>query len=119
MTAPRTVLVLPERLDAADREALQAANPKAFLILAQGEIPAEPQPQKKAGWLMLVRVLKGLISYGKSAAIFAGPLAVGAAGLVEMGLDEAEQALSGAPETEDWTLDRIRAARAAVADPQT
>ena len=36
-----------------------------------------------------------------------------------MGLDEAEAALSGAPETEDWPLERIRAARAAVLDPQT
>lgn len=119
MSAPRSALVIPERLDAADREALKAANPNTFLIFAQGEVPPAPEPQKKAGWLMLIRVLNGLLSVGKTTAILASPLAAGAAALVEMGLDEAEQALSGAPETEDWPIERIRAARAAVLDPQT
>ena len=119
MTAPRSALVIPERLDAADREALKAANPQAFLVFAQGDITPAPEPQKKAGWLVLVKVLKGLLAAGKTAAIFTAPLAAGAAGLLEMGLDEAEQALAGAPETEDWPIERIRAARAAVADPQT
>lgn len=119
MSEIKAAIVVPERLDAADREAIVAANPGIFLVLAQGEIPATPEPQKKSGWLMLIRVLKGLLAYGKTAAIFSGPLAVGAAGLLNMGLDEAEDALSGAPETEDWPLERIRAAKAAVLDPQT
>lgn len=119
MTAPKTALVVPERLDAADRDALQTANPGVFLVLAQGEIPTEEPKANRHTWLTVINVVKTLWSVGKTAAIFAGPLGVLAAAAVNAGIDEAEQAILKTPEVEDWTPTRIAAARAAVKDPQS
>ena len=112
-------LVIPPRLDAADREAIVAANPGVFLVLAQGEIPAAEPTANRHTWLTVIAVLKGLIGAGKTAGIFTGPLIPIAATALGLGLDHAEQAILGAPEVEDWTPSRIAAARAAVLDPQT
>ena len=112
-------LVLPPRLDAADVDALRTANPGVFLVVAQGEIPAEAPKANRHTWLTVISVLKGLLAAGKTAGIFTGPLIPIAASVLGLGLDRAEQAISGAPEVEDWTIDRIAAARAAVKDPQT
>lgn len=119
MTSPRTALLVPDRLDAADREALQAANPGLFLVLAQGEIPTEEPKANRNTWLTVINVVKTLWSVGKTAAIFSGPLGILAAGAVNMGLNEAEQAILGSPEVEDWPLSRIAAAKAAVKVPLT
>ena len=119
MTAPRTALIVPERLDAADREALSTANPGVFLVLTQGEIPTGEPEANRNTWLTVINVVKTLWSVGKTAAIFSGPLGVLAAGAINMGLHEAEQAITAAPEVEDWTPTKIAAARAAVKDPTT
>lgn len=119
MSEPRSVLVLPQRLDAADVDALKAANPAAFLVVAQGEIPTEEPTANRHVWLTVISVVRGLLAAGKVAGIFTGPLIPVAATVLGMGLDEAEQAITAAPEVEDWTSTRIAAARAAVKDPQT
>ena len=119
MTAPKTALVVPERLDAADRDALQTANPGVFLVLAQGEIPTEEPKANRHTWLTVISVVRGLLDAGKLAGIFTGPLIPVAATVLGMGLDEAEQAINEAPEVEDWTPTRIAAARAAVLEPTT
>jgi len=113
------VLVLPQRLDAADREALAAANPGVFLVIAQGEIPAEPPKANRHTWLTVISIVKGLLAAGRVAGIFTGPLIPIAATVVGLGLDYAEKAILDAPEVEDWTIERIEAARAAVKEPQT
>lgn len=112
-------IVLPARLDDADRAALVAANPGAFLVVAQGEIPAEPPKANRHTWLTVIQIVRGLLAAGKVAGIFTGPLIPIAASVVGLGLDRAEQAILGSPEVEDWTIERIEAARAAVLDPQT
>lgn len=117
--SPRPALVLPARLDAADREALVAANPGVFLIVAQGEIPAAPPKANRHVWLTVISILRGLLAAGKTAGILTGPLIPIAATALGVGLDHAEQAILGAPEVEDWTAERIAAKRAAVLDPST
>lgn len=112
-------LVIPSRLDAADVDALKLANPGAFLIVAQGEVPAEEPKANRHTWLTVIAVLKGLLGAGKAAGIFTGPLIPIAATALGLGLDHAEKAILGAPEVEDWTPERIAAARAAVEDPRT
>ncbi len=112
-----SAIVLPPRLDAADVEALRQANHGVFLVVAQGEIPAEQPTANRHTWLTVISVLKGLLAAGKTAGIFTGPLIPIAASVLGLGLDRAEQAISGAPEVEDWTIERIAAARAAVKDP--
>lgn len=119
MTAPRTALIVPERLDAADREALTTANPGVFLVMTQGEIPVEEPKANRNTWLTVINVVKTLWSVGKTAAIFSGPLGVLAAAAVNTGINEAEQAILKTPEVEDWTPTRIAEARAAVKDPTT
>lgn len=119
MTAPRTAILIPEVLDAGDRTALQAANPGLFLVLAQGEIPTEEPKANRHTWLTVLNVVKTLWSVGKTAAIFAGPLGVLAAAVVNTGIDEAEQAILQTPEVEDWTPTRIAEAKAAVKVPLT
>ncbi len=119
MTAPKTALIVPERLDAADREALTAANPGVLLVMTQGEIPTEEPKANRHQWLTVINVVKTLWSVGKTAAIFSGPLGVLAAAVVNEGIEEAEQAILKTPEIEDWTPTKIAAARAAVLDPQT
>jgi hypothetical protein len=119
MSEPRSVLVLPPRLDTADVDALKAANPGAFLVVAQGEIPTEEPKANRHVWLTVISVVRGLLSAGKVAGIFTGPLIPVAATVLGMGLDRAEQALTDAPEIEDWTPTKIAAARAAVKDPTT
>ena len=113
-------LVIPQRLDADDLTALKAANPGVFLVVAQGEVPAEPQKAaNRHTWLTVISVLRGLLAAGKVAGIFTGPLIPIAATALGVGLDHAEKAILDAPEIEDWTPDRIAAKRAAVLDPQT
>ena len=119
MTAPKTALIVPERLDAADREALTAANPGVFLIIAQGEIPAEPPKAPRHVWLTVISIVRGLLAAGKVAGIFTGPLIPIAATALGVGLDHAERAILDAPEVEDWTAERIAAKRAAVMEPTT
>lgn len=119
MSAPHSVLVLPPRLDEADRAAITAANPGAFLVVAQGEIPAEEPKANRHTWLTVISILKGLLGAGKVAGIFTGPLIPIAASVLGTGLDYAEKAILGSPEIEDWTPSRIAEARAAVLDPQT
>ncbi|MFA6031113.1 MAG: hypothetical protein WC969_14755 [Elusimicrobiota bacterium] len=112
-------LVIPSRLDEADVTALKAANPQAFLVVAQGEIPTEEPSANRHVWLTVISVVRGLLAAGKFAGIFTGPLIPVAATVLGMGLDRAEQAILAAPEIEDWTPTRIAEARAAVLDPQT
>lgn len=119
MSDPRASLVLPSRLDDADRAALTAANPGVFLVVAQGEIPAEEPKLNRHTWLTIISIVRGLLSAGKVAGIFTGPLIPAAAYVVGIGLDRAEQAILGSPEVEDWTPTRIAEARAAVLDPLT
>jgi len=119
VTAPKTALLVPERLDAADREALTAANPGVLLVMTQGEIPTEEPKANRHTWLTVINVVKTLWTFGKTAAIFSGPLGMLAASAVNMGLESAEQAILKTPEIEDWTPTKIAAARAAVLDPQT
>ena len=114
-----TALVIPQGIPAEAVEKIRAANPGVFLVVAQGEVPAEKPTANRHTWLTVISVLKGLVAAGKTAGIFTGPLIPIAASVVGLGLDRAEQAISGAPEVEDWTIDRIAAARAAVKDPQT
>jgi hypothetical protein len=119
MTAPKTALLVPERLDAADREALTAANPGVFLVMAQGPIPTEEPKANRHTWLTVINVVKTIWSVGKTAAIFSGPLGILAAAVVNEGIEEAEQAILQAPEVEDWTPTRIAEAKAAVKGPTT
>ena len=114
-----TPLVIPSRLDVADVDALKLANPDAFLVIAQGEVPAEPPKANKHVWLTVISILRGLLAAGKTAGILTGPLIPIAATALGVGLDHAEQAILGAPEVEDWTAERIAAKRAAVLDPQS
>ena len=114
-----SALVIPPRLDGEDLAALKAANPGVFLVVAQGEIPAEEPKANRHTWLTVIAVLKGLLAAGKTAGIFTGPLIPIAATALGLGLDHAEKAILGAPEVEDWTPARIAAARAAVEDPRT
>ena len=112
-------LVIPSRLDAADVDALKLANPTAFLVVAQGEVPTTEPTANKHVWLTVISVVRGLLDAGKLAGIFTGPLIPVAATVLGIGLDEAEQAINEAPGVEDWTPTRIAAARAAVKDPQS
>ncbi|MDP2317468.1 MAG: hypothetical protein Q8P41_31580 [Pseudomonadota bacterium] len=112
-------LVIPTRLDEADVAAVKLANPTAFLVVAQGDIPTEEPSANRHVWLTVISVVRGLLAAGKVAGIFTGPLIPVAATVLGMGLDEAEQAILKAPEVEDWTPTRIAAARAAVKDPTT
>lgn len=112
-------LVIPSRLDAADVDALKLANPGAFLVVAQGEVPTAEPTANRHVWLTVISVVRGLLDAGKVAGIFTGPLIPVAATVLGMGLDRAEQAINAAPEVEDWTPTRIAAARAAVKDPQS
>ena len=112
-------LVIPSRLDAADVDALKLANPTAFLVVAQGEVPTEEPKANRHVWLTVISVVRGLLDAGKFAGIFTGPLIPVAATVLGMGLDRAEQAINEAPEVEDWTPTKIAAARAAVKDPTT
>lgn len=119
MSEPRAALVIPQRLDADDLAALKAANPGVFLVVAQGDVPAEEPKANRHTWLTVISVLKGLLAAGKTTGIFTGPLIPIAATALGVGLDHAEKAILDAPEVEDWTPARIAAARAAVLDPQT
>lgn len=110
-------IVIPAGVPADAIEKLKAANPGLFLVVAQGEVPAEQPKANRHTWLTVISVLKGLVAAGKTAGIFTGPLIPIAASVLGLGLDRAEQAISGAPEVEDWTIDRIAAERAAVKDP--
>ena len=118
--SPRPALVLPPRLDADDVAAVKLANPGVFLVVAEGDIPAEPpKATDRHVWLTVISVVRGLLAAGKTAGIFTGPLIPIAATVVGLGLDEAEKAILNTPEVEDWTIERIAAARAAVKDPQS
>lgn len=117
--SPRPYLVVPQRLDAEDVAAMKAANPGVFLVVAQGEVPVTEPKANRHVWLTVISVVRGLLSAGKAAGIFAGPLIPVAATVLGMGLDRAEQAILKAPEVEDWTPTRIAAARAAVKEPTT
>ncbi len=119
MSAPKVALVVPPTVEPADAEAIRAANPGVFLVLAQTEVPAEEPKANRNTWLTVINVVKTLWSVGKTAAIFSGPLGILAAAAVNTGINEAEQAILGAPEVEDWPLSRIAAAKAAVAVPLT
>lgn len=110
-------IVIPAGVTSDVVEKLKAANPGLFLVVAQGEVPTEQPTANRHTWLTVISVVKGLLAAGKTAGIFTGPLIPIAASVVGIGLDRAEQAISGAPEVEDWTIDRIAAARAAVEDP--
>lgn len=112
-----TPLVIPPDIPPEVVERLKAANPGLFLVVAQGEVPADKPSANRHTWLTVISVLKGLVAAGKTAGIFTGPLIPIAASVLGLGLDRAEQAISGAPEVEDWTIDRIAAERAAVKDP--
>ena len=112
-------IVIPAGIPAEAIEKIRAANPGLFLVVAQGEVPAEQPKANRHTWLTVISVLKGLVAAGKTAGIFTGPLIPIAASVLGLGLDRAEQAISGAPEVEDWTIDRIAAAMAAVKDPQS
>ena len=112
-------IVIPAGIPAEAIEKIRAANPGLFLVVAQGEVPAEQPKANRHTWLTVISVLKGLVAAGKTAGIFTGPLIPIAASVLGLGLDRAEQAISGAPEVEDWTIHRIAAERAAVQDPQT
>lgn len=119
MSEPRTHLIVPPRLDADDLAAVKEANPGVFLVVAQGEIPAEPPKANRHVWLTVISILRGLIAAGKTAGILTGPLIPIAATALGVGLDHAERAILDAPEVEDWTPERIAAKRAAILDPQT
>ena len=112
-------LVLPPRLDADDVAAVKLANPGVFLVVAEGDIPAEPPKANRHVWLTVISVVRGLLAAGKLAGIFTGPLIPIAATVVGLGLDEAEKAILDTPEVEDWTIERIAAKRAAVKEPTT
>lgn len=120
MSDPRTAIVIPAGVSPEAVEALRKANPDVFLVVSGAE-PAAAEPKaNRHVWLTVISIVRGLLAAGKTAAIFSGPaafLAPIAAGVLNTGLDRAEQALTGAPEVEDWTLSRIADARAAVKDP--
>ena len=121
MSEPRAAIVIPAGVPPEAVEALRQANPDVFLVVS-GAAPAPAAPAHRNTWLTVIAVVKGLLAVGKTSAIFTGPaapFALLAAGAINMGLDRAEQAILGNPEVEDWTLERIAAARAAVKDPTT
>ena len=119
MSDSRPALVIPGSVSPEYSTAIQKANPGVFLVLAQGEIPAAEPSANRHVWLTVISIVRGLLSAGKVAGIFTGPLIPIAATVAGMGLDRAEQALLDAPEVEDWTPTKIAAARAAVKDPTT
>jgi hypothetical protein len=112
------VIRLPAVLTAEDIAALKAENASAAFVQV---VPMDGAPVTEASGetaSLWISIIKSVLHGGRTLLV-PGPWAAWVDGLIDTGVDDVTALILKAPITERWTINKIRAARAAVQDPQT
>lgn len=112
------VVHIPATFGAEQIAALKEVNKGAAFVFPLQPGEAVRQELHRSAWLTILDWLKPLLKIGATIYV-PGPLGAAVGTALAQGIDAIEARLSGEPLKEKWTVEEIRAAKAAIVDPRT